>query len=49
MSYAIAAPLTGDFDDQIIPQSSDYAAGFAVYIKLYVINIPYVENEENVK
>ena len=25
-------PFSGDFDDQIIPQSPDYVAGFAVYI-----------------
>ena len=32
-------PFTGDFDEQIIPQSPDYVAGFATYITLYNMNV----------
>ena len=44
MSYAVEQhnyePFTKDFDEQIIPQSPDYVAGFAVHITLCVLEAP---------
>ena len=44
MSYAVEQhnyePFTKDFDEQIIPQSPDYVAGFAVFITLCVLEAP---------